>query len=75
VYFDFFKAKHTTRYLDAYADTHAFAGRTLRDRVHFNLSVRGIDKAAGQWLVAGQDVVTEEERRYRAPKSSWWPAA
>ena len=45
VYFDFFKAKHTTRYLVAYADKHILAGQTIRDRTRFNLSVRSINKA------------------------------
>ena len=68
VYFDFFKAKHTTRYLDSYADKHTYAGQTLRDRIKFNFAVRNISKVDDTWLVAGQEVLTKEDRSYQAPK-------
>ena len=37
-YFDFFKSKYTTQYLEEYIDHHGFAGRSLRDRIRFSIS-------------------------------------
>ena len=51
LYFNFFKANHTTKYLESYVDSHRFAGQTLRDRIKFACKVKAITKAEGVWLV------------------------
>ena len=62
LYYDFFKAKHTTDYLEKYVDRRCFAGQSLRDRMHFGLKVKAITKSLGIWTVQGETAV------FRAPK-------
>ncbi|KAH6663126.1 putative dimethylaniline monooxygenase, partial [Halenospora varia] len=51
VYLEFFKAKHTTKYLESYVDSHSYAGRTLRDRIRLSTEVFSLSKADGKWTV------------------------
>lgn len=60
-YFEFFKSKHTTQYLENYIDHHCFAGRSLRDRILFNFKVDSIRKLERKWIISGSDSA-------RAPK-------
>lgn len=53
VYYGFFKAKHTTAYLEAYLDYHRFAGQSLRDRITFGFQVNAIRKYGTIWNVIG----------------------
>ena len=54
-YYDFFKAKHTTQYLEDYVDRHIFAGQTLRDRIQFGVGVDKITKVDGKWVSRSQE--------------------
>ena len=54
-YYDFFKAKYTTQYLEDYVDRRTFAGRTLRDRIRFNSHVYRVVKVDGKWVVSVKD--------------------
>lgn len=54
-YYDFFKAKYTTQYLEEYADGRTFVGRTLRDRIRFGSHVRRVVKADGKWVISVKD--------------------
>lgn len=56
VYYEFFKAKHTTQYLEEYTDRHSFAGQTLRERIRFGFTVQTITKLDGTWVVSGEDM-------------------
>ena len=56
LYFEFFKAKHTTQYLENYVDQQKHAGKTLRDRIIFGVKVQSVHKIDGKWLIS-----TEEE--------------
>src|SRR5271163_4709860 len=66
-YFDTFKAKYTTQYLEDYVDQQIFAGQSLRERIQFGFEVQKIKKSKGQWVISGQDS-TDETKIYRASK-------
>ncbi|KAH7406342.1 flavin-binding monooxygenase-like protein-like protein [Phaeosphaeria sp. MPI-PUGE-AT-0046c] len=46
---DLFRAKYTTKYLEDYADAKSHNGKTLRDRIRFNMDVETIRKVDSQW--------------------------
>ena len=54
-YYDFFKAKYTTQYLEDYVDKRTFAGRTLRERIQFGSQVHSVVKVDGKWVVLTRD--------------------
>lgn len=54
-YYDFFKAEHTTQYLEDYVDRRTFAGRTLRERIQFGSHVRRVMKLDGKWVISVKD--------------------
>ena len=53
IYYEFFKAKHTSKYLENYLDHHRFAGQSLRDRVRFGFKVNTIKKPDKIWIITG----------------------
>lgn len=57
IYYEFFKAKHTTNYVEQYLDFHRFADRSLRDRVNFGFKVNTIKKLGNAWIVTGDTAV------------------
>ncbi|KAI4134761.1 MAG: hypothetical protein LQ341_005972 [Variospora aurantia] len=50
---EFFKAEHTTRYLEDYLESHCYAGQSLKSRVQLGFSVKTITKRGDEWLVIG----------------------
>jgi len=66
-YFDTFKAKYTTQYLEDYVDQQIFAGQSLRDRILFGFEVQNIKKIDGQWVISGTNS-TDEAKTYHASK-------
>jgi dimethylaniline monooxygenase (N-oxide forming) len=66
-YFDTFKAKYTTQYLEGYVDQQIFAGQSLRDRIQFGFEVQNIKKIDGQWVISGTDS-TDKAKTYHASK-------
>jgi dimethylaniline monooxygenase (N-oxide forming) len=48
---DLFLAKYTTKYLEDYTKYQSHKGRTLHDRIQFNLDVQSIKKVNGKWHV------------------------
>ena len=58
LYLDFFKAKHTTKYLEDYTDSHSHDGQTLRSRIRFGTEVMSIDKPDDVWVIATRNVET-----------------
>ena len=48
LYYDFFKAKHITQYLEKYTDLHSHNGQTLRERIKFGIEVMSVDKLDGK---------------------------
>jgi len=54
-YYDFFKAKYTTQYLEDYVDRRTFAGRTLRERIRFGSHVHRVVKVDGKWVISVKD--------------------
>ncbi len=54
-YYDFFKAKYTTQYLEDYVDRRTFAGRTLRERIRFGSYVHRVVKVDGKWVISVKD--------------------
>lgn len=67
IHYEFFKAKHTTRYLEEYVDGHCFSGQNLRARIRFGFKVLTIKKMEGMWIVSGQDK-TKRTTRFHSPK-------
>lgn len=55
VYLEFFKAKHTTKYLNNYVDSHCYSGQTLRDRVKLSSEVKSVHKIDSGWSVVFQE--------------------
>lgn len=68
VYYEFFKAKHTTNYLEHYVDRHIFADQSLRERIRFGFEVRGIEKQCGIWAATVQDLSTNTTVVFLTPK-------
>ena len=68
LYYDFFKAKHTTRYLENYTDVHSHNGQTLRSRIKFGTEVLSIDKPGDNWVIATKNVDTEISYTFHASK-------
>ena len=64
-YHDTFQAKHVTTYLESYIDSHVYAGRSIRERLTFEIEVRSIQKEenAERWTVRALD------RRAKTPKT------
>ena len=61
-FFDFFPAKHVTRYLEDYVDNHIYNGQSLRQRIRFNTKVQRIARSAdGHWNVnCGANISTRK---------------
>ena len=55
LYINFFKAEHTTAYLETYIRERRFAGRSLYQRMKFEYKVKKIKKKGTQWIVTGGD--------------------
>ncbi|CAO2651136.1 Nn.00g094330.m01.CDS01 [Neocucurbitaria sp. VM-36] len=50
-YHDFYRAKYTTDYLDQYCSRQDKSGRTLRDRMIFNVDIQSVEKIHDLWNV------------------------
>ena len=57
IYYEFFKAKYTSNYLEEYLDSHRFVDRSLRDRIKFGFKVNTIKKSGDVWIVTGDTAV------------------
>ena len=58
LYYDFFKAKYTTQYLENYSTIHSHNGQTLRDRIKFGIEVNSVEKDDNTWAVSTKSVDT-----------------
>lgn len=68
IYLEFFKAKHTTKYLNDYVDLHRYSGRTLRDRVRLSTEVQSVQKIDGGWTVVSKERETSRQQTYQTAK-------
>ncbi|KAL8998266.1 MAG: hypothetical protein Q9169_002671 [Polycauliona sp. 2 TL-2023] len=59
---EFFKAEHTTRYLEEYIDSHRYAGQSLRSRIRFGCSVKTITKQGDAWVVVTDSAQYQSSR-------------
>lgn len=57
LYYEFFKVKYTSRYLENYLDHHRFAGQSLRDRITFGFRVNTIKKPENIWIVTSDTAI------------------
>ena len=57
IYYEFFKAKYTSKYVEQYVDLHRFADRSLRDRIKIGFKVNTIKKSGNVWIVTGDTAV------------------
>jgi len=55
LYHEFFKTKHTTRYLEDYVDQQKHAGQTLRSRIRFGIEIHSVRKIDGVWVVSARE--------------------
>lgn len=67
IYYEFFKAKHTTQYLEDYIDQHSYADQTLRERIRFGFRVHSVKKESQAWTISGKDN-TNQTTTLRAAK-------
>lgn len=68
VYYEFFKAKHTTQYLERYASTHSHSGKTLLDRIKLGTEVRSILRKNGEWIIESVDMASGTKDTWQAAK-------
>ena len=57
IYYEFFKAKQTSHYMEKYVDNHRFADQSLRDRIRFGFEVNTIKKSGNVWIITGETAV------------------
>lgn len=50
-YFGFFPARYVTDYLESYVENHVYDGKTLGERIIFNVTVQRVEKLEGDWIV------------------------
>jgi dimethylaniline monooxygenase (N-oxide forming) len=50
-YYEFFKAKHTTEYLENYVNIQTCAAQTLRDRIKLGLEVQSVERDGTGWML------------------------
>ena len=62
LYYDFFKAKHTSKYVENYVDHHRFANQSLRERIRFGFKVKTIRKPDNVWIVTGENSVVRASK-------------
>ena len=67
-YLEFFKAKHTTKYLESYVDTHRYVGRTLRNRIRFSVEVQSVLKSGSEWTVLAKERASEVQHTFKTPQ-------
>ena len=68
LYYDFFKAKYTTQYLENYSTVHSHNGQTLRNRIKFGTEVKSVKKSNGKWAVSTESVDTSTSHVLYASK-------
>ena len=55
-YYGFFPAHYLTAYLEAYVSEHIYNSQSIRERIAFNVKVKGVKKTRdGPWTVTCQD--------------------
>lgn len=57
LYYELFKARHTSNYVEEYVDHRRFADQSLRDRIRFGFEVKSIKKLDKVWIVTGDTAV------------------
>jgi L-lysine 6-monooxygenase/L-ornithine 5-monooxygenase len=68
IYYEFFKAKYTTQYLENYIDIQTFAGQTLRDRVKLGIAVEAVSRNGEEWTVLTKTLSTGAEQTFSTSK-------
>ena len=68
LYYDFFKAKHTTQYLEKYTNIHSHARQTLHDRIKFGINVLSVNKLDGKWVISTKIVEDDTLHTFHASK-------
>ena len=68
LYYDFFKAKHTTQYLENYTDLHSHNGQTLRERIRFRIEVMSVDILDGKWAISAKTIGSDTSHTFNASK-------
>lgn len=68
VYLEFFKAKHTTKYLNNYVDAHSYSEQTLRDRVQLSTEVQSVEKIGDKWNVVSEERDTLLQHTFNTTK-------
>ena len=72
VFYDFFKAKYTTEYLEGYVDRQAFAAKGLRQRIRFGWKVNKSENLMGNG--SSQESTIQVQLEWFMLQSWWWRA-
>ena len=69
-YHDTFKAENVTRYLQEYVDKNGYGGRSLGERMLFNVKVDSIEKGGADeiWSLRCTQLKDQKKIRYSTPK-------
>lgn len=59
-YHDIFEAKYVTEYLEKYADSHVYSGKSLGDRMMFKVKVLKMNKIGGSWRITAREDENKE---------------
>lgn len=67
-YFEVFKAKHTTKYLEDYVNIQSFGGKTLRDRIKLETEVESAQKDGEGRILSTKERSTVVQHKYFTKK-------
>jgi dimethylaniline monooxygenase (N-oxide forming) len=68
VFNDIFEAKYVADYLEEYVDVHVYDGKSLRDRIRLNFTVRNVEKVGDMWVVNGLSRTDGKESTFESRK-------
>ena len=68
LYYEFFKAKHTTQYLENYTTSHSYEGQSIRERIQFGTEVRSMYRTDGKWVISTTNVDSQASGVIRSTK-------
>jgi dimethylaniline monooxygenase (N-oxide forming) len=68
IYYEFFKGKYTTQYLESYVDHNKHFGQTLRERIRFSTEVEFLVKSKEGWIVSTKNRKTNSKGTFTTSK-------
>ena len=68
LYYEVFKAKYTTQYLENYIGQQKHNKRTLRDRIKFGVEVQSVCKVDGVWVISTKEEASGTLKTFNTAK-------